>query len=422
MMNETAGDDKAGRRPKLGYLSAAPTVSTRNEAVSAGPRAHILGVIKGFRAAGFEVDPFIVGDRLAPALGRGQVQGLLERSALLRYAGDIARLVMGHRAAGRAFADFGASADWVYERFATMQVMGRRFQRAGIPWILETQGLFYYETRRERQNVGWSGLARRVEIAAYRDCDVLVCISEPLKLLLVRECGIDPDKILVVPNAVDLDRFDPGLPTPPRANDRLSLVFIGGLIQWQALDFLLETIAELRDEGLPVDLRIVGTGAMEKTWKELSRTLGLNDQVHFTGHVDADAVAGEIARADLGYAGAREMAIGAMYHSPIKLYEYMAMARPVIAAAHDDARSLVEGQDTGFLFRPEDKDDLKRCLREAQQRRGELAAMGSRARALIGARHSWTVRTADMIEGIRRKLAGRTAIDSQSATVLATCP
>ena len=51
---------------RLGYLSAAPTVSTRPDAASAGPRAHILGVVNGFRALGWEVRPWIAGDRLPP--------------------------------------------------------------------------------------------------------------------------------------------------------------------------------------------------------------------------------------------------------------------------------------------------------------------------------------------------------------------
>ena len=63
----------------LGYLSAAPTVSTRPGAASAGPRAHILGTINGFRAAGWEVRPYIAGDRLPPGVGNGRVQRLLER-------------------------------------------------------------------------------------------------------------------------------------------------------------------------------------------------------------------------------------------------------------------------------------------------------------------------------------------------------
>ena len=126
--------------PVLGYLSAAPTVSTRPEATSAGPRAHILGVVNGFQDQGWQVRPFIVGDRIPRGVSNGVVQRRLEGSGLVRFAGDAARLTMAARNRAAAFREFGDKVDWVYERFATMQVLGHPFKRAGIPWILETQG------------------------------------------------------------------------------------------------------------------------------------------------------------------------------------------------------------------------------------------------------------------------------------------
>ncbi len=51
-----------------------------------------------------------------------------------------------------------------------------------------------------------------------------------------------------------------------------------------------------------------------------------------------------------------------MYHSPLKLYEYMAMAKPVVASAFEDAQRVIRDRETGFLFQPGDKEDLKRTL------------------------------------------------------------
>jgi len=407
-------DDGAGRR--LGYLSAAPTVSTRPDAASAGPRAHIQGVIAGFREAGWQVRPFIVGDRMRPGLTGRSVQSRLEGSRLVRYAADAARLAMAEKSRRQAWRELaprgGEAVDWVYERFATMQVLGHPFRRAGIPWILETQGLFYYETRVERASVGLSGLAERIEKRAYRLCDILVCISPALKELIVRECGVDPEKIMVVPNAVELDRFDPHLEAartalkggPGRYFDELTLGFVGGLIGWQALDQLIDAMAELDEEGVPLALVVIGDGAMRGPWEERAQERGLAHRVRFLGHVPAPAIGRHMAGIDLGYAGARVMEIGAMYHSPIKLYEYMAMAKPVVAAAFDDARRLVEVRGTGFLFEAGAKESLKAALREAHAARAGLAAMGDRARALIEAEHTWRARARGMIEGLERRL------------------
>lgn len=402
----TKRDPQSG--PSLGYLSAAPTVSTRPEASSAGPRAHILGVMNGFADMGWQVHPFIVGDRVSGSISGGGVQRWLEGSPLVRYAGDAARLAMAMRSRRAAWSELSGRVDWVYERFATMQVLGHPFRRAGIPWILETQGLFYYETRTERSSVGFPKLAEWIEKRAYHACDRLVCVSPALRDLIVEECGVDPAKIMIVPNAVELERFDPSLnhtlARRERPFEELTLGFVGGLIGWQALDVLMEAIAEVEAErGLRTAFVVIGDGAMRRDWEGKAGELGIADRVRFVGQVPGDRIARHMAGFDIGYAGAKVMEIGRMYHSPIKLYEYMAMAKPVLAAAFDDARSLVEGRGTGFLFEPGSKDDLKRALIEAHERRGDLAGMGVEARQLIEREHSWQVRSAAMIDELQRQ-------------------
>lgn len=389
----------------LGYLSAAPTVSTRPDAASAGPRAHILGTVAGFRDLGWEVRSYIAGDRLPPGIGSGRVQRLLERFPAARPLADLARLAMARHAAARAWSELGRDIDWIYERFATMQVLGRRFRRTGIPWILETQGLFFYETQVERASVGWPALARRIEIAAYRDCDVLIAVSQPLKALLAERCGIAPEKILVVPNAVELGRFDPSLNGRDRFFAEPTLGFVGGLIAWQALDLLLAALAGLRAEGIVLGLAVIGDGAMLGPWRQRAAELGIADRVAFTGQVAGTAVGRMLARCDIGYSGPKRMAIGSMYHSPIKLYEYMAQGLPVLAAAFDDARGLVDGRGTGLLFEPGDLADLCRALREVHARSAELPRMGTAARRLVAAEHSWPARVRGMVPAVRAVLA-----------------
>ncbi|MCB2012171.1 MAG: glycosyltransferase, partial [Geminicoccaceae bacterium] len=157
------------------------------------------------------------------------------------------------------------------------------------------------------------------------------------------------------------------------------------------------------ERGLRTAFVVIGDGAMRRDWEGKAGELGIAGRVRFVGQVPGDRIARHMAGFDIGYAGAKVMEIGRMYHSPIKLYEYMAMAKPVLAAAFDDARSLVEGRGTGFLFEPGSKDDLKRALIEAHERRGDLAGMGVEARQLIEREHSWQVRSAVMIDELQRQ-------------------
>ena len=77
----------------------------------------------------------------------------------------------------------------------------------------------------------------------------------------------------------------------------------------------------------------------------------------------------------------------------------------MLAAGFADASRLVEGQDTGFLFAPGDRDDLKRALRLAHAARERLPAMGAAARRLVETEHSWPARVRAMVPAIAERLA-----------------
>lgn len=389
---------------RLGYLSPSARVSTRPDAATSGPRAHILGTIQGFESLGWEVERFITGDRL-PGVASGsaaerRITGSLPRRALV----DLARLAVGVRYGRMAYRQLRGKVDWVYERFATLQTYGRRFQRDGTPWILEVNGPFFYEARHERKSLALTGLAERIEVAAYRDCDVLVAVTDALREIILDQTGIDEDRILVVPNGVDTDFFDPSAVDPVYPLDGFTVGFVGGLAPWQALDRLVRAVATLRAEGTTINVVVVGDGRMRSAWEALVDELDLRAAIRFVGRVDRAEVRRYIAGFDAGYSGQTRMSIGSMYHSPLKLYEYMAMGRPVIAADHEDAATLIEHGVTGFLFDSGSSGSLEEALREAVRARERLPEMGRAARAVVVASHSWERRVADLIEGVRQRV------------------
>jgi glycosyltransferase involved in cell wall biosynthesis len=390
----------ASRRPCIGYLSGAPRVSTRPDAEAAGPRSHVVGVIDAFRGLGCEVRPYIVGDRM-PSRVVTDSRRVLARGLGWRLAGDLSRVGLGLLHARRAWRELGRDVDWVYERFASFQALGRTFQRHGTPWILETQGPFYEEAKHDRRSVALARLARRHELTAYRECDVLVCVSYALRSLLLREAGLAPHKVIVVPNGVDPHLFvprDPARRTDPRT---LAIAYTGSLTAWQSLDVLLRAMGVLASEGVPLSLRVIGDGAMREEWETLARDLGLADRVRFLGKLPHAQVPDILAAADLGFAGHGRNRLGVLYHSPLKIYEYLAMAKPVVASASEDALTAVRDGENGFVYEPGDPADLARALRRAWSRRDHLLAMGARAREEVLARHTWRHRA----EHLQREVA-----------------
>ncbi|MEJ1934661.1 glycosyltransferase WbuB, partial [Nostoc sp. NIES-2111] len=174
---------------RLGFLAAAPRISTRPDAEMSGPRSRVLGIIKGFKTLGWHVETFIVGDRVSQkwsARGSGEA---ISKGFFRTLIVDFMRLGLGLMNSWRSYRELKNQVDWVYEYAATLQCLGWIFQRQGIPWILQAEALLFYEAKAERKALVLDGLAKWIEIKAYQQCDVLACVSETLKEVLVRDYG-----------------------------------------------------------------------------------------------------------------------------------------------------------------------------------------------------------------------------------------
>ena len=384
---------------RLGYLSGAPRVTTRDDAELAGPRAHVLGVIDGFEAAGWTVQRFIVGDRLPTMVARDG-ERFVRRGWLSTVAADGARLAMRPRSARAAWRGMRGQVDWVYERFALFQALGRPFaRRDGVPWVLETNALLSDEAQRERSSVVLHTLARRLEQEAYLACDVVVAVSAELAERLATSFAIPRRKIVVVPNGVDTARFDPALTTPRRVTDAFTVVFAGSLAPWQGLDTLLRAM------GAGVHVVIAGEGPARAALEALAGERGVADRVHFLGRVAPSDVPALLAGADVCYVGHTDGDQASAFRSPLKLYEYLAMGKPVISSAVPDAVAAIVPGETGWLFPAGDVMALSHVLAAAEGARPCLAAMGEQARR-EAMQHSWRARVQQMIADVDIVLDG----------------
>ena len=382
---------------RLGFLAGAPRISTHPDAEMSGPRSRVLGLIQGFESLDWSVEPFIVGDR-SPKNWSAKGSGAAMNKGFLRtLAVDFVRIGLGIFNSWRSWRELGDRVDCVYEYAATLQCLGWIFQRQGIPWILQVEALLYYEAKVERKALVLDGIARKLELWSYRQCDVIACVSATLKDILVEEIGIPAEKIVLVPNGVDIEFLNPKLYEPKRLFPEFTVGFVGSLYAWAGLDLLLEAIYELQQQGYQISLVVVGDGEMKQAWLEQAQKMGL-EEVKFVGRVSRQEVPQYIAGFDIGYSGQTQLQMGKMYLSPMKLYEYMSMAKPVIASAFEDARRLVIEGETGFLFQPGDKDSLKQNLIEAFNAQNRLQEMGIKARQEIEQNHSWTNRVQTLIK------------------------
>jgi glycosyltransferase involved in cell wall biosynthesis len=202
---------------------------------------------------------------------------------------------------------------------------------------------------------------RRWEIQVLRESDAVVCVSRVTRDFL-SSLGAAAQHIEVIRNGVDPRAFR-ATPLPTRAGRTPVALYVGTLADWQGLLTLVEAMPKVLARR-PLRLRIVGRGRSRQR-KEIAKRvekLGLAAHVEVTPGVPHHEVPALVAQADLCIAplayNERNVVQGCC---PLKVIEYMAAGRPIVASNLPVVRELVrEGRDA-LLVPP----DVPEALAEA---------------------------------------------------------
>lgn len=214
----------------------------------------------------------------------------------------------------------------------------------------------------------------RLARAALRRADAFQCISRRIAASLVA-IGIAPERIHLVPNAVDVARFSSRARNPRNGRMRTA-VFVGRLVREKNLSTLFRAFALAGP--IPLKLELVGEGKLRETLESQAAALGYGDRIEFLGR--SDRVEDALARADFGVLPSL---IEGLSNT---LLESMASGLPVVASRVSGSEDLVRDGENGWLFDPLDAPRLAELLREAAtMQRERLDAMGSRALADVRA-------------------------------------
>jgi glycosyltransferase involved in cell wall biosynthesis len=305
------------------------------------------------------------------------VRAAKERGHIATAAAIEARLVALHR-------------DWpidlIYERYALWSTAGvRAGRRLGVPVVIEVNAPLVMEQAAFRQLV-LEPEARAIEAEVFCGADALAVVSDEL-VGYVTAKGADCARVHVIRNAVDTARFTPlAAPATGLPPDAFVVGFSGSLKAWHGLDTLLPAFRDLRAALPRAHLLVVGEGP-RKAWVEgYADGAGIADAVTLTGWVGHDDLPGLIARMDV--ATAPYPAAEGHYFSPLKLFEYLAVGRPVVASRIGQTAQVLDGTDAALLIPPGDPKALTEALLQLAHDPA-LAARLARNAAAQGRRHDW---------------------------------
>lgn len=365
-----------------------------------GAAAHARGLIGAFRAAGHEVvavtglpaDPGEVGASVVALEGSAlaeQLEGALDLP--LRRA---LRHVLHNAVVERGLRELLARSrpDLVYERYGPFGVAGGVVARAlGIPHVLEVNAPLAREGA-EYRGQALPELAAQLERAALAVTRRVVAVSETLRAELC-EAGADPSKIAVVPNGVDTERFQPSGPVLPGLEGRFVVGFVGNLRPWHGVEALAKAFRELLPDPR-FQLLVVGDGPAASALESLEREVP--DRVRLVRGVDHAEVPRYLRAMDA--AVAPYPPLERFYFSPLKLLEYMAAGRAIVASRIGQVAELLRDGETGLLVPPGDPSALAAAVRRLADDDRLRARLGARAAETARREHTWEDRAARILD------------------------
>jgi glycosyltransferase involved in cell wall biosynthesis len=284
--------------------------------------------------------------------------------------------------------------------------------RYRVPVVYEVRG-FLEETWRSRGHDAGTDtyrLAREAETRCIAAADAVVTIADSMKAEIVGR-GIDPDRVVVVPNAVDAFFLaePPGSgPTRRRlgfAADDVVVGLVTTVNDYEGVDTLVDALAHLRGRGVQTRLLVVGDGPALAGVRLRAVKRGLSDDAVFTGRVPFADVRAYYAAIDIFCIPRTDTPVTRLV-TPLKPLEAMATGRPVVASDLPPLREIVDPGHTGVLAAPGDAASLADAIEPLVADVADRARMGEAARRWVAEHRTW-----DAAARAYRDLYGRLSPD-----------
>jgi glycosyltransferase involved in cell wall biosynthesis len=270
----------------------------------------------------------------------------------------------------------------------------------GIPWVYEVRSFFettWTSDPRYMESAPYFHLRHATESRCMEAADYVVTLSGPMKDEITSTHGIPQEKVIGIPNAVDLERFasqkrDEDLRQQLGLDGAYVLGYVSNLSHpREGVEAMIKALPVLRARGVNAKVLLVGEGKRMEMLKKMAAKLGIASHVIFTGSIAFDKVAAYYAQIDLFVVPRTNERAGRLV-SPMKPFEAMAMRIPLLVS---DLPALVEIVDDptdprGLTYRAEDHKDLARAAYECATNPERVASWIDNAAAWVARERTWS--------------------------------
>jgi glycosyltransferase involved in cell wall biosynthesis len=358
------------------------------------PMMHTCAVARSLSNAGVTVDLIARGPdpRLHEVAYHPAAQGQVGRAKRIVGVNRRAISVLWHRR--RSLDALYVRKDWgSLPAMLSARLLGLRV-------VTEVNDLPYGPNyhQRERGLRPWLAdrFKRRMARLLWRLSTHIVTVTEGLKSLIVAEYGASPATITVLPNGVDTDLVVPLIRVEAAARAGLAegktyVVFVGSLesrVDWETM---MRAFAEAAQARPLLTLVLVGDGPDLSSVGTLAAEVGVEDRVVRPGFVPERARVNDfIGAASICLVPLKEEARGLIGASPLKLTEYFAAGRAVVATDVPGVREMVQSSGAGLLAPAGDVGAMAAAIGTLADDLAAADTMGDAGRKAAEERYSWT--------------------------------
>jgi glycosyltransferase involved in cell wall biosynthesis len=366
--------------------------------VDEGGTIHFLHLARALQARGHQLTIVARGARSLPHLAGLDIhpvpQVAVPRIGLL--LDDISFwIAIGRLGLARRF-------DLVYHRGVPAANQWARY--LGIPSIVEVNGIQVDELRARGMPESLLRLRRIRELSIVRGATRVICVTEGIRDQLESRYQVPRERCTVVPNATDTEMFEPRNKIQCQQQVGLQpgiyhIGFVGSFQPWLDFESLFTAAKALTSWDVPIQLTLVGDGHAFGQAKQQVEAQGLSKVVRLAGRVPHEVVPCWIGAFDVcvaPFTRSRNERIGL---SPLKLFEYLACARPVVATALPGVTETLKASQSGLTYEAGNGRELAEHLHVLYRESGLREVMGARGREYVVREHSWH-RVAERTEAI----------------------
>lgn len=210
--------------------------------------------------------------------------------------------------------------------------------------------------------------AKKALLYNLHTADRIVCVSELAKAHLVSSWDIPAEKVVVVPNGVDVNAFRPYPESRAEVrkeygfDDGPLIVFIGTFFPYQDVPGLLKAFAEVLRQYPAARLLLIGRGEHQQTMVQMASDLALSDSVKFAGFRQHSLIPRLLGAADIAVAPYRKIENRRFLISSMKVFEYMAAGVAVVTSDLGQLSEVIKNGINGLLVPAEDTQSLAGAL------------------------------------------------------------